>query len=150
MRLKDKIVLITGSTTGIGKAIAKKCVDEGARVVVHGRDESSGEEVVNSLGQHKAILILDDLADTDCAKRIIQKTLNHYGKLDSIINNAAYVATSNIDSTDASLLDDVFRVNTFTPFLLIREGLKELAKTRGSVLNIGSVNAWAGEPNLLA
>lgn len=150
MRLKDKVILITGSTTGIGRAIARKCVDEGARIVVHGRDEATGTDLVNELGQTKAFLILDDLADTSSAKRIIQQALDHYGRLDSIINNAAYVATSNIDTTDATLLDDVFKVNTYTPFLLIKEGLKALAKSRGSVLNIGSVNAWSGEPNLLA
>lgn len=150
MRLKDKVILITGSTTGIGKAIARKCVEEGARVVVHGRDQKAGEKVIGELGSDNALLVLDDLADPSSAKRIIEKSINHFGKLNVIINNAAYVASSNIDTTDATLLDDVFKVNTFTPFLLIKEGLESLAAHRGAVLNIGSVNAWSGEPNLLA
>lgn len=150
MRLKDKIVLITGSTTGIGKAIARKCVSEGARVVIHGREATQGREVVDSLGSENAFLILEDLADATSASRIIQKTLEHYGQLDVIVNNAAYVASSNITTTDKSVLDEVFQVNTFTPFLLIREGLAALTRSNGAVLNIGSVNAWSGEPNLLA
>lgn len=150
MRLKDKVILITGSTTGIGKAIARKCVEEGARVVVHGRDQKSGEKVIEELGDDKALLVLDDLADPSSAKRIVEKTIDHFGKLNVIINNAAYVASSDINTTDATVLDDVFKVNTFTPFLLIKEGLKSLSDHRGAVLNIGSVNAWSGEPNLLA
>lgn len=150
MRLQDKVVLVTGSTTGIGKAIARKCVEEGARVIVHGRDKSSGEDVVKELGVNKALLVLDDLSDGASARRIIDQSVNHFGKLDIIVNNAAFVASSNIDTTDASLLNDVFSVNTFTPFLLIKEALEQLSENRGAVLNIGSVNAWAGEPNLLA
>lgn len=150
MRLKDKVVLVTGSTTGIGKAIVKKCVAEGARVVVHGREEAAGRDLVAEIGQDRAFLILDDLADPDSAQRIVEQTLNHYGKLDVIINNAAYVASSDISNTDIALLDEVFRVNTFTPFLLIKQALPALKKSRGAVLNIGSVNAYCGEPNLLA
>ncbi|MBY5957146.1 SDR family oxidoreductase [Membranicola marinus] len=150
MRLQDKVVLVTGSTTGIGKAIARKCVEEGARVIVHGRDKSSGEDVVKELGVNKTLLVLDDLSDGASARRIIDQSVNHFGKLDIIVNNAAFVASSNIDTTDASLLNDVFSVNTFTPFLLIKEALEQLSENRGAVLNIGSVNAWAGEPNLLA
>src|SRR5665811_1557914 len=99
MRLQDKVILITGSTTGIGKAIARKCVEEGASVIVHGRDQTSGEKVVDELGDENAFLILDDLADPSSAKRIVDQSVNHFGKLDVIVNNAAYVASSNIDTT---------------------------------------------------
>ncbi len=150
MRLADKVVLVTGSTTGIGKAIVKKCVEEGARVVVHGRDRDTGEELIRQLGPQKAFLILDDLADPESAERIIDRTIDHYGKLDAIVNNAAFVASSNISTTDNDLLRTVFQVNTFTPFLLIKAALTALTESRGAVLNIGSVNAWCGEPNLLA
>src|SRR5690606_1908539 len=57
---------------------------------------------------------------------------------------------SNIETTDMTLFQEVFQVNTFTPFLLIKEALPALSKSHGAVLNIGSVNAWCGEPNLLA
>lgn len=150
MRLADKVVLVTGSTTGIGKAIVKKCVEEGARVIVHGRDRDTGEELIRQLGPQKAFLILDDLADPESSGRIIDRTIDHYGKLDAIVNNAAFVASSNISTTENDLLRTVFQVNTFTPFLLIKAALTALTESRGAVLNIGSVNAWCGEPNLLA
>ena len=62
MRLKDKVILITGSTTGIGEAIARRAVDEGALVLVHGRDEQRGKALVAELGE-RAALHVDDIAD---------------------------------------------------------------------------------------
>src|SRR5690606_15323504 len=150
MRLENKIVLVTGSTTGIGKAIALKCVKEGARVVIHGREEEAGKALVEEIGQDRAILILEDLADPSSANRMIEQIVDHYGSLHIIINNAAYVASSDIHSTDIDLLEEVFKVNTFTPFLLIQAALPYLSRVRGAVLDIGSVNAYCGEPNLLA
>lgn len=150
MRLKDKIIIVTGSTTGIGKAIAIRCVEEGAKVVIHGRDESGGNAMIDELGTENAVLHLDDLADPASAGRLIKACLHAFGHIDAIVNNAAYVASSDIHTTDEELLKDVFSVNTFTPFLLTKEALPHLEKRKGTVLNIGSINAWSGEPNLLA
>ena len=76
--------------------------------------------------------------------------IKKWKKIDGIVNNAAMVINSNIDNTDEKLLNDVLKVNTFAPFFLIKSALPYLTKSKGSVLNIGSVNAWSGEPNLLA
>jgi NAD(P)-dependent dehydrogenase (short-subunit alcohol dehydrogenase family) len=73
-----------------------------------------------------------------------------WGKLDAIVNNAAWVTASNISTTDRTFLQKVLDINTISPFLLIQSALPELSNNRGCVLNIGSVNAWSGEPNLLA
>ena len=57
MRLKDKVVIVTGSTTGIGKAIAKRCVQEGARVVIHGLEEEWGKQIISEVGKNNAALL---------------------------------------------------------------------------------------------
>ena len=150
MRLKNKVVLVTGSTMGIGKAIALKCIKEGAKVVIHGLEQDLGDQLVREIGEDKAVFFNDDLVSTASPVRLIDKTLNHYNRLDVLVNNAAIVASSNIDTTETDTLDKVFSINTFSPFLLIKEGLEALSENQGCVLNIGSVNAWAGEPNLLA
>ena len=150
MRLKDKVILVTGSTTGIGKAIAIRCVLEGARVVIHGLESDWANQVVEEVGPDKALAIPGDLSVPETPSELIQKTIAHYGKLDGLVNNAARVVSSNIESTDVSFLNAVLGVNTVAPFALIREALPHLAKTKGVVLNIGSVNAYSGEPNLLA
>ena len=150
MRFKDKVIIITGSTTGIGKAIALKCVSEGAKVVIHGLEQKWGEEVVAELGKENAVLHIDNLAEAGTAERLVNVAVKSFGKLDAIVNNAAIVASSNIHTTDSEFLQRIFQVNTVAPFLLIKAALPQLTLNKGCVLNIGSVNAYSGEPNLLA
>jgi len=149
MRLKDKVIIVTGSTTGIGKAIAQRCVAEGARVVLHGLEQDLGEQVVNALGKANVTLHIEDLVVEGAAQRLVDVAITAFGKLDAIVNNAALVASSDIHSTDLPFFRKVLEVNTIAPFALIKAALPHLSKTRGSVLNIGSVNAYSGEPNLL-
>ena len=63
MRLKDKVIIVTGSTTGIGKAIAIRCVAEGARVVIHGLEEDWGKQVIAELGEENAVLHIEDISN---------------------------------------------------------------------------------------
>lgn len=149
MRLKDKVVIITGSTTGIGKAIAVRCVAEGAKVVINGRNKEAGEAVVKELGEANAVLNIVDISLEDAPQHLIDAALKAFGKLDSIVNNAAMIVSSDIHSTDSAFLRQVLEVNTVFPFALTKAALPHLRKTHGCVLNIGSVNAYSGEPNLL-
>lgn len=150
MRLKEKVIIVTGSTMGIGKAIAKRAASEGAKVVLHGLEEELGLEVLAELGKENAVLHIEDLSTEGSAQRLVELAVKTWGKLDAVINNAAMVVTSNIGNTDKAFLEKVLDVNTIAPFLLIQSALPHLTKTKGAILNIGSVNAWSGEPNLLA
>ncbi len=149
MRLAHKVIIVTGSCTGIGKAIAKQCVAEEARVVIHGLEQDLGEETVAGIGADRAVLHIEDLACDGCPGRLVALALEQFGRLDAIVNNAAIVASGNLRSTDAPFFRKMLEVNTIIPFLLIKEALPHLAEARGCVLNIGSVNAWSGEPDLL-
>ncbi|MDQ2863919.1 MAG: SDR family oxidoreductase [Bacteroidota bacterium] len=149
MRLQDKVIIVTGSTTGIGKAIAIRCVKEGAKVIIHGLEEDWGQTIVEELGRDKAVLHVEDLSVDGATGRLVYLALKSFGKLDAIVNNAAIVASSNIQTTDKAFLQKILAVNTIAPFQLIKDSLPHLSKQRGCVLNIGSVNAWSGEPNLL-
>ncbi len=150
MRLENKVIIVTGSTTGIGKAIAKRCVQEGARVVLHGLEKDWGEEVLSELAKDSAFLHIEDLSGADAPQHLVDETLRVFGRIDALVNNAAWVVSSNIQTTDAAFLRRVLEINTIAPFALIRAALPHLENSRGCVLNIGSVNAWSGEPNLLA
>ena len=150
MRLKNKVIIVTGSTTGIGKAIALRCAAEGAYVVVHGLEEEWGNSVVEEIGKERAFLHIQDLVREGAAEKLVAAAVSQYGKLDAVVNNAALVVSSNIDSTDKNFLRRVLEINTIAPYAMIKAALPELAKQLGTVLNIGSVNAWSGEPNLLA
>jgi len=150
MRLEGKVIIVTGSTMGIGKAIALRCAAEGARVVINGLEGDFGEEVQSTIGEEKALLHIEDLTHEGAPERLVSNSVDHFGRLDAVVNNAAMVVPSNIHTTDLDLLNKVLHTNTFAPFQLIKRALPYLTKTQGCVLNIGSVNAWSGEPNLLA
>jgi NAD(P)-dependent dehydrogenase (short-subunit alcohol dehydrogenase family) len=149
MRLHNKVILITGSATGIGKAIAKRCVAEGARVIIHGLEADLAAAVVAELGDQNAVSHVEDLTIDGCPQRLVDLAVSTFGQLDAVVNNAALVAQGNVHTTDAAWFLKMLNINTVAPFLLIKAALPHLRAVRGNVLNIGSVNAWSGEPNLL-
>ena len=150
MRLQNKVVIVTGSTTGIGKAIAIACIAEGARVIINGLEKELGDEVLSSIGKEKAALHIEDLCAEGAPQRLVDLAIKSFGRLDAVVNNAAAVVSSNIHTTDLTFLRKVLDINTIAPFALIKAALPHLRESKGCVLNIGSVNAWSGEPNLFA
>lgn len=148
-RLNNKVVVVTGSCTGIGKAIARRCVAEGARVVIHGLQADLGAALVTELGTQQADLYVEDLTRDGCPDRLVNFAVERFGKLDAVVNNAALIATGTIHDTDANRFIEFLAINTLAPYLMIRAALSQLEKSRGCVLNIGSVNAYSGEPELL-
>ena len=98
MRLQDKVILVSGSTTGIGEAIARRVVAEGGRVLIHGRDHEKGEQVRASLGD-AAASHYDDLTDPEAPQRIVSAAVEAFGKVDALVNNAAVVNRSNLDTS---------------------------------------------------
>jgi NAD(P)-dependent dehydrogenase (short-subunit alcohol dehydrogenase family) len=150
MRLADKVVIVTGSTTGIGEATARRFVAEGAGVVVHGRDRERGERIVKDLGPGRAILSVEDLYDAEAPARMVAATVQAFGKLDGIVNNAAWIVRSNIETTDAALFDRCMAINVRAPLLLFKAAFEQLKRNEGSVLNIGSINGLCGEASQLA
>lgn len=149
MRLDDKVILVTGSTTGIGEAIARLAVQLGAKVMLHGTDVERGRSVAADLGPN-ANFIAGDLADSAVPQQLIAATVAAFDRLDGLVNNAAWVVRSDIESTDAALFDRVIHINVRAPLLLIQAALPHLMASRGCVVNIGSMNAYTGESNLLA
>lgn len=148
MRLRDKVIVVTGSTTGVGEGIARRCAAEGARVVVHGLERDLGERVVRELGQ-SAALLCNDLTRPESARELIDFTISRFSRLDGLVNNAASVARANLETTTPEFFDRIIALNLRAPLLLIQSALPHLKKSKGSILNIGSVNAYCGEPNLL-
>lgn len=148
-KLSGKVILVTGANTGIGKAIAERCVSDGASVIVHGRREDAVDRAVKELGS-EAFGVIGDLEDPAAPARIIAESVARYGRLDSVVNNAALVARSGFETTDADLFDRVMAVNVRAPFLICQSAIPHLKKARGCVLNIGSINGYAGESNLCA
>ena len=106
--------------------------------------------MVAELGKENAVLHIEDISKEGAPQRLVASAIKAFGKLDAVVNNAAMVASSNIQTTDESFLHRILEVNTIAPFALIKAALPYLTEQKGCVLNIGSVNAYSGEPNLLA
>lgn len=143
--------MVTGSTTGIGEAIAERCLEEGAHVLIHGLEPDLAESTWRRLdsGRERTDVIVADLFDPNSINLIREAALKRFGRIDGLVNNAALVGTGDITSTDEARLNQFLQVNLKAPFLLIQAMLKDLQHSQGSVVNIGSVNAYCGEPDLL-
>ncbi len=144
-RLREKVILVTGSTTGIGEAIARLAAREGARVMVHGRRKDAAENVASEIGP-AASFVIGDLADPEIPAKVIEETVACFGRIDGLVNNAAVMTRGGIEETDAETFDRTVAVDLKAPFLLIRAALPWFRKQgRGRVVNIGSINGYCGE-----
>jgi NAD(P)-dependent dehydrogenase (short-subunit alcohol dehydrogenase family) len=152
-RLASKIAIVTGSTAGIGAAIARRFAAEGARVLVHGRSEAEAQAVVGQIraADGTAEYQLADLADPSAPETIVARTVELFGTVDILINNAAWVVRSDIDSIDSAGFDRTIAINTRAPLFMIKAALPYFrAQGSGGVLNIGSINGYCGEKSQLA
>ncbi|NBO51482.1 MAG: SDR family oxidoreductase [Actinobacteria bacterium] len=149
MRLKDKVIIITGATSGIGRALTIRAVDEGARVVIHGIDKVDGQKLVDHLGKNVTLCIAD-LEDASTPKKIVDCALEAFGQIDSVVNNAATIKRSNLLQITPEEFTKTLTINLQSALFLIQAAFPHLKKSGGSVLNIGSINAYTGESSLLA
>lgn len=148
-RLIERTILITGSSTGIGRAIAAACISEGATVMIHGRDEGRARSVAMEFGDMASYFVCD-LEDPDNCDLLVRETVKQFGTLDGLVNNAALMTRSNLESTSAEIFNRIIAVNLRAPLLVTRAAMPHLLEAGdGVVVNIGSVNAYCGEPNLL-
>jgi NAD(P)-dependent dehydrogenase (short-subunit alcohol dehydrogenase family) len=153
--LRHKVALVTGSATGIGEAIARQLAEEGARVMVHGRAGQAGIalEVADAIHRAggEAEVQLAELQEEEACETLIDAVVERFGRLDILVNNAATIPRADLQQTDAKLFDEVMQVNLRAPLLLTRAALPHFRRQGGGrVLNIGSLNSYCGEANLLA
>ena len=151
-KLKNKVALITGGDSGIGRAVAYDFVKEGASVVIvyydEKRDAKETAERIEELGG-RALLLCGDLKEPSFAKYCVDKTVSHFGKLDILVNNHAvqFVQRSILDISQEQL-EFTFRNNVFSFFYLIQYALPYMKKD-ASIINTTSVTAYEGNKDLI-
>jgi NAD(P)-dependent dehydrogenase (short-subunit alcohol dehydrogenase family) len=147
MRLQDKIILVTGSATGIGEGMARRFISEGARVMLHDKQEDALPALASELGGN-ASYVIGDLEDLATPAYLIEETIAHFGGVDGLVNNAAVKTRGGIEETDEAAFNRTVNVNLRAPFFLIRAAIPHFRKRGGGrILNIGSINAYCGEIN---
>ena len=152
MRFKNKIVIDTGAGAGIGAATALRFCEEGAFVVCNSVSNSA-KAVTEQLTQKgfKSIFIQGDIADPETASHIINKTLEQFGRLDILINNAGIVLGGTIDNTSLADFHRTLDVNVIGTFLMSQKAVEVMKKQgKGTIVNVSSVAASKGHINRLA
>ena len=148
MRLKDKAVVITGATKGIGRGVALALAREGALVAAGGRSQSEGDALVREIQElygQDAIYIQGDIKDEDYCRRIIDETTDRFGRLDGLVNNAGIYPPVPFFETDGELFDEVYAVNARGAFLCSKYAVMQMSRQGGgSIVHIGSTHAFGG------
>ena len=141
--LEGKVALVTGSSKGIGKSIARGLAEHGARVVVNSRKQEAVEAVANEFRAAglEAVGVAGHVGDPDQQEQLIQKTLEAYGRLDILVNNAAISPYYGpLEQTDEAAFDKIMEVNVKAPWMLANRAFPHMKKQGGgSIINIASV-----------
>ncbi|PZC82089.1 hypothetical protein B5X24_HaOG211179 [Helicoverpa armigera] len=141
MSFQDKVVIVTGSSSGIGAAIAIKFAEEGAKVAIVGRNQEKLNNVAKQCG--KPLVLVADVTKDEDNKRIVDETVRVFGKLDILVNNAGVAHSGSIQAEDAmATFNKVMTTNLRSAVYLTHLAAPHLVKTKGNIVNISSVVAF--------
>ncbi|WP_435348783.1 SDR family NAD(P)-dependent oxidoreductase [Haloarchaeobius sp. HRN-SO-5] len=145
--LEDKIAIVTGGSTGIGKAIAEKYVEHGAEVVIANRTEETGKATAEELGcdYHRC-----DISDFEQAEDLVERTVEEYGRLDVMVNNAGIGRAGTIEEMTLRDWEDVIQVNLNGVMYGSRAALPHLKRSDGAIVNVASIYGLVGGPGASA
>jgi len=148
--LKGKVVVITGSTSGVGFGTAKAAIEAGARVFIHGPTKAAVDAASAALGGVPGIAV--DLVEPRAGGNIVEAALKAYGRVDGVVNNAGIFPRQTLEQTEPAFFDRMFAINARSPLMVAQRAAAAFKAQGGggSIVNIGSVNAYGGAPNIIA
>jgi NAD(P)-dependent dehydrogenase (short-subunit alcohol dehydrogenase family) len=147
-----KTAIVTGATSGIGRAAAIALADDGYWVLATGRDEQRGEEVQQRIGERgKGAFLGEDLDEEGAPERIVEHAVSETGRLDVLVNNAGIHFLATIEETDPGRLDELMAVNLRAAMLLSRAAIPAMRDSGGGVIvNVSSEAGVVAVPNQVA
>ncbi|XP_023933780.1 3-oxoacyl-[acyl-carrier-protein] reductase FabG-like [Bicyclus anynana] len=151
----DKVVLITGASSGIGADSAKEFSKLGANVIITGRNKSNLDEVSKtceevSPNKLKPLVIIADINKENDVENIIKTSINNFNKLDVLVNNAGVLESGSIETTSLEQYDRVMGTNVRSQYYLTMLATPHLIKSKGNIVNVSSVTGMRSFPNVLA
>lgn len=151
----NKVVLITGASSGIGAETAKEFSKLGAKIVITGRNKDNLAKVAKeceevSPDKREPLVIIADMNNENDVENIIKTTIDNFKKLDILINNAGVLESGSIESTSLEQYDRVMGTNVRSPYHLTMLAAPHLVKSKGNIVNVSSVTGMRSFPNVLA
>ncbi|MEM6263799.1 MAG: SDR family oxidoreductase [Bacteroidota bacterium] len=143
--MKNKIVLITGASSGIGKALAEKFDREGATIAIAARRMEALESIAANFHQEGLCIKADVSQNQDCI-RMVEAVIEKYGRLDVLINNAGISMRALLEATDPSVIEQVMQVNFFGTLYSTHAALPHLLAQKGSIVGVSSIAGYRGLP----
>jgi short-subunit dehydrogenase len=149
---RDKVAIITGSSMGIGKAIAAMLAKQDAKVVLNGRNQEKLNAITQELmeGGYDVLSVQGDISNEHDCRRLVATTIERFGRIDILINNAGVSMRGAVQELSPAVINTVFQINTIGPFMLSQMTLPHLKKTKGSIVFVSSLAGLRGLPNLSA
>jgi NAD(P)-dependent dehydrogenase (short-subunit alcohol dehydrogenase family) len=146
-KLENKVAIITGATSGMGKAIAQIFIANGAKVILSGRDEERGKALEKELGEH-AIFIAGDVRNSGYNEQLVNSAIEHFGRLDILSMNAGILGIGSVTELPDDLWKNTMDTNLTSIFYLSKYAIPELDKNEGSSILINaSIAAYKSFPN---
>lgn len=147
-RFQNKVALVTGSSRGVGYAIAKQLLEQGAKVVITARSAERLEESRKKLNEWGEVYAIPgDVKKWEDAKHLIEACTTHFGRLDILVNNAGLSMRGLFNDLDVSVIDDVIQTNLMGSIYLSRLAMPHIKKNQGNVIFISSIAGLLGLPN---
>ncbi len=150
-RLKDKVAVITGASTGIGKGIAKIFISEGAKVAICARNEDLFKSAIDELGKENCIAVKCDVTKSEDVKNLINKTVEKFGRINIVVNNAGKnpARLFTIEDTTEEEWEEYQGINAKGSFLVSKYAIPQIRKAGGgSIIMITSISASVGQANV--
>lgn len=147
-RIENKVVIITGATRGIGRATALLFAKEGAKVVAVGRAIELGESLIEEIKSFggEAIFVPTELTNEEELDNLVKTTLDTYGRLDVLLNNAGIAILAPLEQLEQKTWDQMLSVNLRAPYMLIKKCMPHLVASKGNILNISSQSGLQANP----
>jgi len=148
----ERVVLVTGATSGIGRACALRFARAGARIAAVGRNEEALANLSREVGEAsgKILLLQADLSRVQEAERVVGQTIEHAGGIDVLVNAAGHIATGTIEDTSLEAWDAMLSINLRAVFYLMQKAVPSLIERHGNVVNVSSVTGVRAFPGVLA